>query len=94
MKILYDSTVIFSTSYDSFFHIWDPFRFSSLKTFPLESSPSINNILLLENKNFVLLNNFNSSMEIMDIINEVQVKKFTGHKHNNYYRLWHKYLFE
>ena len=84
VKISYDSTVIYSTSYDSFFRIWDLFRFSPLKTFSLENSPSINNILLLENENFVMLNNFNSSLEIMDIINEVQVKKFTGHKHNNY----------
>ena len=85
VKFSNDSTVIYSTSYDSFFRIWDLFRFSPLKTFSLEHSPSINNILLLENENFVLLNNFNSTLEIMDIINEVQVKKFTGHKHNNYY---------
>lgn len=84
VKISNDSTVVYSTSYDSFFRIWDLFRFSALKTFSLENSPSINNILLLENENYVLLNNFNSSLEIMDIINEVQVKKFTGHKHNNY----------
>ena len=84
VKISYDSTVIYSTSYDSFFRIWDLFRFSALKTFSLENSPSINNILLLENENFVMLNNFNSSLEIMDIINEEQVKKFTGHKHRNY----------
>ena len=85
VKFSNDSTVIYSTSYDSFFRIWDLFRFSPLKTFSLEYSPSINSILLLENENFVLLNNFNSTLEIMDIINEVQVKKFTGHKHNNYY---------
>ena len=84
VKISDDSTVVYSTSYDSFFRIWDLFRFSALKTFSLENSPSINNILLLENENYVMLNNFNSSLEIMDIINEVQVKKFTGHKHNNY----------
>ena len=84
VKISNDSTVIYSTSYDSFFRIWDLFRFSALKTFSLENSPSINNILLLENDNFVMLNNFNSSLEIMDIINEVQVKKFMGHKHINY----------
>ena len=85
VKFSNDSTVIYSTSYDSFFRIWDLFRFSPLKTFSLEHSPSINRILLLENENFVLLNNFNSTLEIMDIINEVQIKKFTGHKHNNYY---------
>ena len=84
VKISNDSTVIYSTSYDSFFRIWDLFRFSPLKTFSLENSPSINSILLLENDNFVMLNNFNSSLEIMDIINEVQVKKFMGHKHINY----------
>ena len=85
VKISYDSTVIYSTSYDSFFRIWDLFRFSPLKTFSLENSPSINNILLLENENFVLLNNFNPSIEILDILNELQVKKFIGHKHNNYF---------
>ena len=84
VKFSNDSTVIYSTSYDSFFRIWDLFRFSALKTFSLENSPSINNILLLENENFVMLNNFNSTLEIMDIINEVQVKKFMGHKHSNY----------
>lgn len=84
VKISHDSTVLYSTSYDSFFRIWDLFRFSALKTFSLENSPSINSILLLENENYVMLNNFNSSLEIMDIINEVQVKKFVGHKHNNY----------
>ena len=84
VKFSEDSTVIYSTSYDSFFRIWDLFRFSALKTFSLENSPSINNILLLQNENYVLLNNFNSSLEIMDIINDVQVKKFTGHIHNNY----------
>ena len=60
------------------------FRFSPLKTFSLENSPSINNVLLLENENYVLLNNFNSSLEIMDVVNEVQIKKFGGHKHCNY----------
>ena len=84
VKFSNDSTVIYSTSYDSFFRIWDLFRFSALKTFSLENSPSINSIMLLENENFVMLNNFNSSLEIMDIINEVQVKKFMGHKHCNY----------
>ena len=84
VKFSNDSTVIYSTSYDSFFRIWDLFSFSALKTFSLENSPSINNILLLENENFVMLNNFNSTLEIMDIINEVQVKKFMGHKHSNY----------
>ena len=32
-----------------------------------------------------MLNNFNSSLEIMDIINEEQVTKFTGPKYNNYF---------
>ena len=84
VKFSEDSTVIYSTSYDSFFRIWDMFRFSPLKTFSLENSPSINNVLLLENENYVLLNNFNSSLEIMDVVNEVQIKKFGGHKHCNY----------
>ena len=84
VKFSEDSTVIYSTSYDSFFRIWDMFRFSPLKTFSLENSPSINNVLLLENENYVLLNNFNSSLEIMDVVNEVQIKKFSGHKHCNY----------
>lgn len=84
VKFSPDSTAIYSASYDSFFRIWDLFRFSSLKTFSLENSPSINNILLLENENFVLLNCFNSSLEILDIVNEVQIKKFTGHTHLNY----------
>ena len=43
VKFSEDSTVIYSTSYDSFFRIWDMFRFSPLKTFSLENSPSINN---------------------------------------------------
>ena len=47
VKFSKDSTVIYSTSYDSFFRIWDLFRFSPLKTFSLENSPSINNVLLL-----------------------------------------------
>ena len=84
VKFSQDSTVIYSTSYDSFFRIWDLFRFSPLKTFSLENSPSINNVLLLENENYVLLNNFNSSLEIMDVVNEEQIKKFGGHKHLNY----------
>ena len=62
VKFSQDSTIIYSTSYDSFFRIWDLFRFSPLKTFSLENSPSINNVLLLENENYVLLNNFNSSL--------------------------------
>ena len=85
VKFSNDSTVIYSTSYDSFFRVWDLFRFSALKTFSFENSPSINNILLLENENYVLLNNFNSSLEIMDIVNEEQIKKFSGHKHCNYF---------
>ena len=84
VKFSEDSTVIYSTSYDSFFRIWDMFRFSPLKTFSLENSPSINNVLLLENENYVLLNNFNSSLEIMDVVSEEQIKKFGGHKHCNY----------
>ena len=68
VKFSQDSTVIYSTSYDSFFRIWDLFRFSPLKT----------------NENYVLLNNFNSSFEIMDVVNEEQIKKFGGHKHLNY----------
>ena len=84
VKFSLDSTVIYSTSYDSFFRIWDLFRFSPLKTFSLENSPSINNVILLENENYVLLNNFNSSLEIMDIVKEEQIKKFGGHKHCNY----------
>ena len=84
VKFSQDSTVIYSTSYDSFFRIWDLFRFSPLKTFSLENSPSINNVLLLENENYVLLNNFNSSLEIMDVVSEEQIKKFGGHKHLNY----------
>jgi WD40 repeat protein len=84
VKFSEDSTVIYSTSYDSFFRIWDMFRFSPLKTFSLENSPSINNVLLLENENYVLLNNFNSSLEIMDVVNEIQIKKFWGHKHCNF----------
>ena len=84
VKFSQDSTVIYSTSYDSFFRIWDLFRFAPLKTFSFENSPSINNVLLLENENYVLLNNFNSSFEIMDVVNEEQIKKFSGHKHLNY----------
>jgi len=84
VKFSEDSTVIYSTSYDSFFRIWDMFRFSPLKTFSLENSPSINNVLLLENENYVLLNNFNSSLEIMDVVSEEQIKKFGGHKHCYY----------
>ena len=84
VKFSQDSTVIYSTSYDSFFRVWDLFRFSPLKTLSLENSPSINNVLLLDNENYVLLNNFNSSLEIVDFVNEEQIKKFWGNKHNNF----------
>ena len=94
VKFSQDSTVIYSTSYDSFFRIWDLFRFSPLKTFSLENSPSINNVLLLENENYVLLNNFNSSLEIMDVVSEEQIKKFGGHKHLNYCTDCYCYTYE
>ena len=84
VKFSQDSTVIYSTSYDSFFRVWDLFRFSPLKTLSLEHSPSINNVILLDNENYVLLNNFNSSLEIVDVVNEEQIKKFWGNKHNNF----------
>lgn len=79
-----DSTVIYSTSYDSFCRIWDCFKFNCLKTIALENSPSINSCTVLPNEKYVMLNAFNSQIEIIDIVSEEEIKKFTGHKHCNY----------
>ena len=84
VKFSNDSTVVFSTSYDSFCRIWDIFKFNCLKTINLENSPSLNSINLLPNENYILLSAFNDNLEIMDIVKEEEIKKFTGCSHKNY----------
>ena len=79
-----DSTVVFSGSYDSFFRVWDVFKFNCLKTISLENSPSINNINLMPNEEFVLLSAFNDNLNIINVINEKEIKKFSGHKHKKF----------
>ena len=79
-----DCSVIYSTSYDSFCRIWDCFKFNCLKTIALENSPSINSCTVLPNERYVMLNAFNSQIEIIDIVTEEEIKKFKGHKHSNY----------
>lgn len=79
-----DSTVIFSSSYDSFCRIWDVFKFNCLKTIVLENSPSLNSCSILPNENYVMLSSFNNQIDIIDIVTEEEVKKFGGYKHTNY----------
>ena len=79
-----DSTVVFSGSYDSFFRVWDVFKFNCLKTISLENSPSINSINLLPNEDFILLSAFNNNLNIINVVNEKEIKKFSGHKHKKF----------
>jgi len=84
VKFSNDSTVVFSTSYDSFCRVWDIFKFNCLKTINLENSPALNSINLLPNENYILLSAFNDNLEIMDIVKEEEIKKFIGCTHKNY----------
>ena len=79
-----DSTVVFSGSYDSFFRVWDVFKFNCLKTISLENSPAINNICLLPNEEFVLLSSFDNNLNVINVVNEMEIKKFSGCKHKKY----------
>ena len=79
-----DSTVFFSSSYDSFCRIWDVFKFNCLKTIVLENSPSLNSCSLLPNENYILLSSFSDQIDIVDIVTEEEIKKFSGYKHTNY----------
>lgn len=84
VKFSEDSTVIFSTSYDTFCRVWDVFKYSCLKTYVLEKSPHLNSVCLLPNQNYILLNAFGGIHEIVNINTEEEVKNFKGNKLEKY----------
>jgi WD40 repeat protein len=55
-----------------------------LKTISLENSPAINSINLLPNEDFILLSAFNNNLNIINVVNEKEIKKFSGHKHKKF----------